>query len=228
MRICACTETSSAETGSSATTRLRVERQGAGDADALPLAAAEGVREAAHVFGPQADQLEQLRHAVLALLRFFIPFTSSGSPTMSSSVMRGLSDENGSWKIICISRRSGCSLLLRQRRDVHHLALFGVEVGSGPPVGCDGPQDAARGGRLAAAALAHQRQRLALADGEADVIHGADVADDLLQEALPDGEELVQALDIEQHLALSDGVRMLIHHSTRKGSSSPLAHRPTA
>src|SRR5512139_468797 len=34
------------------------------------------------------------------------PCTSSGSPTMSCSVMRGLSDANGSWKIICICRRS--------------------------------------------------------------------------------------------------------------------------
>ena len=31
---------------------------------------------------------------------------------MSMSVMRGLSDENGSWKIICIWRRSGRSSLL--------------------------------------------------------------------------------------------------------------------
>jgi len=28
---------------------------------------------------------------------------------MSNSVMRGLSDEKGSWKIICIWRRKGCS-----------------------------------------------------------------------------------------------------------------------
>src|SRR5579859_345234 len=35
------------------------------------------------------------------------PLTSSGSPTISSSVMRELSDENGSWKIICISRLKG-------------------------------------------------------------------------------------------------------------------------
>ena len=38
-----------------------------------------------------------------------MPFTSSGSPMMSMIVMRGLSEENGSWKIICICRRSGRS-----------------------------------------------------------------------------------------------------------------------
>ncbi len=40
------------------------------------------------------------------------PLTSRGSPTMSSSVIREFSDENGSWKIICISRRSGRRLRL--------------------------------------------------------------------------------------------------------------------
>ena len=34
-----------------------------------------------------------------------MPSINSGSPTMSRSVILGLSDENGSWKIICISRR---------------------------------------------------------------------------------------------------------------------------
>ncbi len=39
----------------------RIERQRAGDADALPLAAGERVRVAAHVLGPQADQLAAAR-----------------------------------------------------------------------------------------------------------------------------------------------------------------------
>ena len=46
----------------------RVEGQGAGDADALPLAAAEGVREALHELGTQAHQPQQLRHAFFPLL----------------------------------------------------------------------------------------------------------------------------------------------------------------
>ena len=37
------------------------------------------------------------------------PLTTRGSPTMSRSVILGLRDENGSWKIICISRRSPLS-----------------------------------------------------------------------------------------------------------------------
>ena len=47
--------------------QLRVDRERAGDADALPLAARELVREAVVVLGVQADDLEQLLHAALDL-----------------------------------------------------------------------------------------------------------------------------------------------------------------
>ena len=42
--------------------QLRAERQRAGDADALALAARELVREVGHLRGPQADAVEQRRH----------------------------------------------------------------------------------------------------------------------------------------------------------------------
>ena len=42
---------------------------------------------------------------IVRSLRVPIPCTISGSPTMSPTVMRGSSDEYGSWKTICISRR---------------------------------------------------------------------------------------------------------------------------
>ena len=45
----------------------RVGGERPGDADALALAAAEGVREAMHEFGPQAHQAKQLGHPVGAL-----------------------------------------------------------------------------------------------------------------------------------------------------------------
>jgi hypothetical protein len=43
--------------------QLRLAGKGAGDGDALALAAAELVRPAARLLGPQADALQQLRHA---------------------------------------------------------------------------------------------------------------------------------------------------------------------
>ena len=48
--------------------QARVQRQRAGDADALSLAAAEGVREAAHVLGPQPDAAQEIRHALFTLV----------------------------------------------------------------------------------------------------------------------------------------------------------------
>ena len=57
-----------------------------------------------------------------------MPFTSSGSAMMSVIVMRGLSEENGSWKIICIWRRSGRSSGLGRRGDVDLPAGLGAEA----------------------------------------------------------------------------------------------------
>ena len=43
-----------------------------------------------------------------------MPFCLSGAAMMAAMVRRGLSDDIGSWKIICRSRRSGFSAVLRQ------------------------------------------------------------------------------------------------------------------
>ena len=61
-RICACTETSRAETGSSATTRSGFRARGPGEANSLALAAAELVRVAVGVLGAQAHGLQQPAH----------------------------------------------------------------------------------------------------------------------------------------------------------------------
>ena len=58
--ICAWIETSRAETGSSAMISFGSQRERAGDADALALAAGELVREAVVVLGGEADAIEQL------------------------------------------------------------------------------------------------------------------------------------------------------------------------
>ena len=87
--------------------QLRVERERARDADALPLAAGELVREAVRVLGREADGAQQLVDAQPALAAAPAARGSrSGSPTMSRTVMRGFSDAYGSWKTICISRRT--------------------------------------------------------------------------------------------------------------------------
>ena len=78
--------------------------------------------------------------------------------------MRGLSEENGSWKMICISRRNGFISRLLKPRDV-------LPADADRAVGrLDQPQDGAADGGFAAAGLADQAERLALADREADAI----------------------------------------------------------
>ena len=87
-----------------------------------------------------------------------MPFTSSGSAMISVIVMRGLSEENGSWKIICIWRRSGRSSVLGQGRDVDLAAGLGAKADRARRRR-ERAQDAARGGGLAAAGFADQRER---------------------------------------------------------------------
>ena len=98
--------------------QLRVDRERAGDADALALAAGELVREAVVVLRVEADDLEQLLDAPLDLGVGAEPCTSSASPTMKPTRLRGFSDAYGSWKIIIISRRIGRISARERLRDV--------------------------------------------------------------------------------------------------------------
>ena len=99
--------------------QLRLDRERARDADALALAAGELVRIAAHVIGLQADGLQQLRPrgrvnspaSCLASL-----WMISASPMIAPTVMRGLSEANGSWKMICMSRQSARNAAAIERR----------------------------------------------------------------------------------------------------------------
>ena len=72
--------------------QLRTQRQRAGDADALALAAGELVRERGHVLRSQADALEQIGDAFLRSALLPTWWMISGSPTMSPADMRGFSD----------------------------------------------------------------------------------------------------------------------------------------
>ena len=108
LTICARIDTSSAETASSATMILRVERERARDGDPLPLAARELVRVALRHVGREAHVLEQPAHALLGRAPLSAtPCTSSGSAIEKPTVRRGSSEANGSWKTIWMSRRSG-------------------------------------------------------------------------------------------------------------------------
>ena len=91
----ACTETSSADTGSSAIDQLRLERQRPRDADPLALAAGELVRVAVGVLGLQADVLEQLAHA------------RAGSPARRDAVDRAAARRGSARPPARVERRVG-------------------------------------------------------------------------------------------------------------------------
>ena len=125
-----------------------------------------------------------------------MPFTSSGSPMISAIVMRGLSEENGSWKIICICRRSGRSAL-RGRRATSISAPLSVRKRISPAVGAIARRMQREVVVLPQPRLADQRQRLAAVDGEAHVVDRAHLADDATEQAAVDGIVFAQSADVE-------------------------------
>ena len=106
-------------------------------------------------------------------LPWCIPWIANGSEMIEPTVRRGFSDEYGSWKIICISRRSGLSSFVLRSAISRPSNLTEPEVGS------QQPEQQPRGGRLAAARLADDAERLAALDVEGDAVdrvHGAELA----------------------------------------------------
>ena len=130
--------------------------------------------------------------------RLRMPLTSSGSPTLSNSVMRGLSEPNGSWKIIWISCAERRQFGARHRRQIDDLV---------PPRCGTAPA------RLVGS-MARRMQRAVVVlpqplsptrpsvspslHSEAHVVHSAHMAGDAAEHALRDREELAQPANVEQ------------------------------
>ncbi len=179
----------------------RIHRQGAGDPDALALAAAEGVREPGHVFGPQAHQAEQLRDPIRALL-----------PVAHAVDQQRLADDVEE-RHARIERAVGVledhlhlgaqrpQLVPGEPRQVDHAAPFRAEQHLAGRRR-HRAQDAARRRGLAAAALAHEPEGLALVDREAHVVHRPDVSHGLAEETLLDREVLAEVSDLQQRPAV--------------------------
>ena len=141
--------------------QLRVDRERAGDADALALAAGELVREAVVVLRVETDDLEQLLHAPLDL----------GVGADAVHLERLADDEADALARV---QRS-----VRILEDHHHLAAHRAHLGArelgdvaaledDPPGGrLQQLHDAAGQRGLPAAGLADDAERLALVEGEA-------------------------------------------------------------
>ena len=179
--------------------QARVQGQRPGDADALSLASAEGVREAAHVLGPEPDAAQEIRHVRLTLVAILHAVHQQRLP---DEIEQGHARiERGERILEDHLHLSTQRAQLRRAQPAHldHRAS-GDPHEDLAPRRLDGPQDAPRRRGLSAAALADQAQRLPLVDVKVDAVHRPDVAHRPLPEALPDRKELLQPGDPQQGL----------------------------
>ena len=115
----------------------------------------------------------------------------SGSATISRTVIRGFSDAYGSWKTICMSRRTGrICFRLYAVMSAPLKTIF-------PPVGSVSLMIVRPERRLAAARLADDPERLPAEDTQVDTVHSTHLADRVLEHARLDREPLDEALDAE-------------------------------
>jgi hypothetical protein len=182
-------ETSSADTGSSHTIRSGLTAC-AGDADALALAAGELVRVAPGVLGQQADDIEELAHALLArgLVADLVHVERLGEDLAHrhARVERGIGILEDDLHVAAHPPQ----VALAEVGD-----LLALEAHRAPGRVHQAEHEAA-GRRLAAARFAHQRQGLAAGDLEAHVLDGAHHADQpAADDAGGDGEMLYEAVD---------------------------------
>ena len=184
--------------------QLRVQGQGPCDADALPLAAAEGVGIAVQVLRPQSHHAQQIGYP-------FLQFVAGGHAVDQQRLAHVLQEVHAG-----VERGIGIledhlhvlAQVLHLRRgqfgDVEVVLLAAPEPDFTVRHVVGAHDDAARRG-LATAAFADQAQGLAGPDVEADPVNGLDVADRLGQEAALDGKVFPEVLDVQQHLLGTSG-----------------------
>jgi hypothetical protein len=188
---CACTETSSAETGSSHTITLGSTGERAGDAQPLPLPAGELVRVFAHLVGPQAHAREQAGDTLGTL----------GARSDAIVVQRFADDSARAhpWIERCI--RVLENDLQPAPARAHRAAIESCDVvtfqrdrAAGR---LDETQDRFSGRRFSAPALADQSQGFARGDVERHAVHGLHGADLAAEQAAAYRVVLDQRVDFE-------------------------------
>ncbi len=172
--------------------QLGIERQRAGDADALALPARELVRVALGVLDAETDRLEQLEDPPLLLVlgadAVDAQRLADDVPDAHARVERGI-------RVLEDDLHVAAQALHLGARGAHDVDALEGDLAGGR---LDQAQHAAPGGRLAAPALADEPQRLALVDVEGDAVDRVDVAGRALQHTALDGEVLLEVADLEQ------------------------------
>ncbi len=137
--------------------------------------------------------------------------------------MRGLSDEYGSWNTTCSSRRHRPHLALRSSV----VDRAGRASWIAPAVGSLQPQDQLAGGRLAAARLADEAERLAARDREADAVDRVHLAAARPNKPCSDRVVLAQVAHLEQQ-SPSGGASCARLASRAPRSASPIGSQQAA
>ena len=171
------------------------ERQRAGQADALPLAAGELVRKPVRVLRPESDQRQQALHlaphrlALGDLLHDQRLADDLGDPHPRAERREGVLEDDLHLPVVLVH------LLAREGAEVQLPAVLPEDDATvGGIVQAD---DHPPGGGLAAAALPDEPQRLSCRDREVDAVDGPDVADRAPQQPLLDREVLLQARHLQ-------------------------------
>src|SRR4051794_17156555 len=197
--------------------QLRVQGQCTGDADALPLPPGELVRVAIDEVGTEPDDVEQPLGGLAPRL---------SCPELVDDQRLGDDVADGHPRI-----ERGVGILeddLELPADLAQLLTLEPRQLLAAKTHRAGRrleqlEDAVAGGRLAGPRLTHETERFPLADLERDVVDSPDVIDRLFdQDALLDGEVLLQVLDLEQRLAVRAWLRL--RRSGLAGDVDLLAH----
>jgi hypothetical protein len=211
LRISACTETSSAETGSSATISFAAEREGPRDAHALPLAAGQFARQALAKLAARPYLAAAVRERGPAL-------AAVGADAVETKRLL----ENGADALARIE--AGIGVLEHQlnvapqRPEAAHAGMGDVRpVEAQRAFGrLKQADDAARQRGLAAAGFADEAKGLAGHHIEADVIDGVHAACAAERAA---GEDLAQPVDLDQRRAAHAAPRPAVEASPARPSS---------
>ena len=170
---------------------LRVERQRAGNADALPLAARELVREAVRMLRAQADRSQQALHLAATLLAAVEAVDTERLGDDLANRHPGVQRRIRVLEDDLDVARTGRICFRLNARDVRaledDLAFRRLRE----------LDDRAAERRLAAARLADDAERLTPQDAEVHPVHRAHLADRVLEDAGLDREPLDEVLDAE-------------------------------
>src|SRR4029079_18646675 len=193
--------------------QLRAQSERAGDADALPLPARELVGEAVVVLGREADHPQQVLDALLALLAVADPVDAHRVADDRADALARVQARVG---VLEDHLHLAAQRPQLARAELADPLAVEDDVAGGR---LEQPHDAAAERRPAAAGLADETERLALGDAQRDVVHRVHARHLPREHALPDREVLLQALDLDQRVAV---LRLRLGHAGTRASPAIL------